>query len=718
MKKYIFVFLFAVSSFANIGQAFALTPEQEADILQRQIIQRQEQERQHIENRQTIKEAEKTRKSREKEGLVKEIGGIKKKGTPVEKGKRKRKRKEIYRFDKIVLKGNKVYSYKKLKKEILNEYIKKPINKENITKLQDQLTNYYICNGYVMARVYFDQNSMRREKNEETGETETVFVIVIEEGKINKLLLEEVKKKSKNDIEKENKREGKIKGFRKKLQLFFAFPFQWKGKTFNMKDFEQGIDQMNRLQSNRVSLDIKPSLQADIKDTGYSDIVIINNQDIDKAGLLGWMKTTFANVSYNNSGTKSTGENVLNINISQDNLLSINDNIYISYSESADSLFFASGNKEKEGVSYGPAHNYKTLDLFNNDEGKLRFNKSLYTSLTFPFGNYTIGANLNYSSYKTTVEGNNASFHITGETLSGNYSIERILYKTKTYRLNLESNVEMRNAESYVRDEKSRTGSRISSNMSLSLNNVIYTKLGTIIFKPSYQRGLDWFGSKRDEEVYGAGGLFKEDPRLQYNLMKAYLYFNTRINMALPLKSKVLKEDGSYAKDEKGKELKVRKKIPLIYTLTLDSQYSFNALYSINQFSIGGEHTIRGFKESGISGDNGFYARNDVKVRLIELVPEKVKKREKVMEILGKMYFSIFYDYGYVEAKYGTEIDKEFNSRDGYMEGCGLKLIYYGDYISWSLTYGRGMGSPDYLRDRDNIEKEKENIYFSITASL
>ena len=42
--------------------------------------------------------------------------------------------------------------------------------------------------------------------------------------------------------------------------------------------------------------------------------------------------------------------------------------------------------------------------------------------------------------------------------------------------------------------------------------------------------------------------------------------------------------------------LKARNKINLNYTLTFDSQYSWNTLYGTDQFSIGGEYIIRGFR--------------------------------------------------------------------------------------------------------------------------
>ena len=113
--------------------------------------------------------------------------------------------------------------------------------------------------------------------------------------------------------------------------------------------------------------------------------------------------------------------------------------------------------------------------------------------------------------------------------------------------------------------------------------------------------------------------------------------------------------------------LKVRNKIGLNYTLTLDSQYSLDTLYGSNQFSIGGEYTIRGFREGTISGDNGYYIRNDLRMSLQQLFPRalintkpmnygnKIKDKQynlSINDALLRTSISIFYDFGYVKNKH------------------------------------------------------------------
>ena len=208
--------------------------------------------------------------------------------------------------------------------------------------------------------------------------------------------------------------------------------------------------------------------------------------------------------------------------------------------------------------------------------------------------------------------------------------------------------------------------------------------------------------------------------------------------------------------------LKVRNKINLNYTLTFDGQYSWNTLYGTDQFSVGGEYTVRGFREGTISGDNGYYVRNDLRIGLQQLFPkvllntkmmnygrtytkeiknEKLKIKNEVSnnskessnleknnqvitktynlnmsinDFLSKAYLSIFYDYGYVKDKYSDTSDKKYNSQSGHMAGTGIALNYYGKYLNWSLTYAKALHSPNYLQSRDGIKKEDHSLYWRI----
>jgi hemolysin activation/secretion protein len=458
-------------------------------------------------------------------------------------------------------------------------------------------------------------------------------------------------------------------------------------------------------------MEIAPSQNENLA-VSASDIIIINNQNPLQSGVSGATRTTFLNLNFNNGGSKSTGANILNLSLSQDNLLAVNDNIYISYSENADSLF--NTDKKDKNLSYGLSRDYPAFDFFNNDGGKKKFSKSLYSSFSFPFGFWSFSAALSYSTYKSSVEGEIAKFHLTGQSLAQTYSADRVILRSKIYRLNLGASLELKDSQSYIRDALSQTASARRNSAALYLNNVLYTKFGTLIFKPSYHKGLGLFGAKTDSRAHSGFDMVDSDPKLQYNLLKFYLYFNAPINIPLLTKNQERQE---------------RNTLPLFYNLTIDSQYSFDALYGNEQFSAGGQYSVRGFKESVISGDNGFYMRNDLRVSLLNIFPDILKEtsvfkrkraflfEESPQTVLSKTQFSLFYDLGYVANKYRTVYDAIYDSQSGFMSGCGISLSYYGRYLNFSLTYSKALSSPEYLQARDGINKEDSSLYWKIGAS-
>lgn len=814
LQIFIVILTLFVIVLSTTSPAYAITP-QEQQLLNQQLIlqQQQEQRRQQEQNRLQIDDIENIRRTRVGSDGIESIdgndgvGG----GTNGNGAGGSSSTSNCIKFNRIELIGNTIYSTKYLQRKVLNKYIDKCINKKNIDDMTNSLMKIYIDKGYSTTRVYFDISKLR---------SDNIFIFVIDEGKVNDIVLnniypekksnkklnkkEESKKESKNTENKKDKDKNKdktnkehntinkeqnkpkedktsfldkYKSFRLKSQTFFAFPFL-KGKEFNLRDFEQGLDQLNRLQSNNATLDIRAVQEIKNEELGIKNEPSAENQrDKNKSNKAKSNKSTLTkakpnksktsskisddlisasdiiinnqksspisfSIGLDNSGNKSTGENLANINLSVDNLIGIDDNIYLKYTQDTDT------------------------------ENNKRYNKSFYSNLSFPLGYWTFNTSINYSKYLTTINGYYTSFHTSGNTLTQMYNIDRVLFRRQLFKINAGTNLTVRDTESYIRNLKSITGSRKSSNINLYLNNIIYTRLGTIIIKPSYQKGLDWFNSKKDDNH---NLMLKTEPKLQYDMVKLYVYYNTRINLPLFTKTQVIDpntnqpimvereiknvklkikneklnkkiknkpsaENQRIKNKESNKEpttqlvpLKVRNKINLNYTLTFDSQYSWDTLYGTDQFSIGGEYTVRGFREGTISGDNGYYIRNDLSINLQQLFPKFILNskimsygsntnisikgknlRLSLNDFLSKAYISIFYDYGYVQDKYSDDSDTIYNSQSGYMAGAGIALNYYGQYLNWSLTYAKALHAPNYLQSRDGIKKEGHSVYWRI----
>jgi len=113
----------------------------------------------------------------------------------------------------------------------------------DIDLLRSRIDKFYIEAGWIMARAYLQPN-----QNIKSG----TLIYIIHEGK-----LEEIKLN--------------FNGTKERLQIATAFPSMIDEVIF-IRDVEQGLDQMNRLQSNRASMTMEP-----VKNKPGRTDILINN---------------------------------------------------------------------------------------------------------------------------------------------------------------------------------------------------------------------------------------------------------------------------------------------------------------------------------------------------------------------------------------------------------------------------------------------------------
>jgi hemolysin activation/secretion protein len=374
-----------------------------------------------------------------------------------------------------------------------------------------------------------------------------------------------------------------------------------------------------------------------------------------------------------NSGNARSGRIKQKFALNQDNFISVNDNIYANYSQS-------------------------------NTGNKSRYSRSLYSSFSMPLGYYTLGASYSYSEYKITTSGVADTIRNFGNTESKNFYVERVLARGQKYKTNLKFDLDLMDTDNYIEDAYQEPSSYNLTVAGISLNNIFYLKKGTLFLQAKYNRGLDKFGAKKD-----GTGLGDNLPRAQFDSFGLYGQF--------------------------GRYFNITPNLPLEYKLTFDSLYSKDSLYGQRKIAIGGLYTVRGFNENVISGDKGYYFRNDFKINVGNLVSNIFRGENNgedgfekfanatsfklynndfsLMNFLNKTSFGVFYDYGYVRNK----VVDDFND-EGYMSGIGAGLTYYHKNFNASLTYSYGLHSPKFLENINLETQDKETIYFSITYNF
>lgn len=203
---------------------------------------------------------------------------------------------------------------------------------------------------------------------------------------------------------------------------------------------------------------------------------------------------------------------------------------------------------------------------------------------------------------------------------------------------------------------KNEVSSRRLSNIEYALPTTIYFDRGVMFAKPSFVNGVKLFGSLEDD------GTFAQ--KAQFEAYKLYLYtgFNFGfVNLAT----------------------------------TFDGQYSRDELFSSDGFYIGSEASVRGFSNDGISGDSGFYIRNDLKFSLSDIF-----KSQNVF--LRDFSPSIFFDYGFVKANNNDEKSE--------LSSMGAKINYRYKILNLSTTYAHPL-------KKENEMSGTPETYFTISIN-
>jgi hemolysin activation/secretion protein len=201
---------------------------------------------------------------------------------------------------------------------------------------------------------------------------------------------------------------------------------------------------------------------------------------------------------------------------------------------------------------------------------------SLSFSLDVPYGFFNFGYRSTYSSYKNTFQSNEFTYSTSGQANSHNLTLNWLFHRDAESKSSLRWDVNYRIEKNYLLGELLTSSSQKLSSVSMALTHSTRFGQGFLTLSPKITVGTDWFGAKKDT-VHDT-----TTPRAQFykgTLTASYSY-------------------------------------PLTHSLLLSStvfgQWSNDTLYGSQRLSIGGEYSVRGFKDTSISGDQGYYWRNDL----------------------------------------------------------------------------------------------------------
>lgn len=462
---------------------------------------------------------------------------------------------------------------------LTQSYLQRCLNLAQINTLVQQVSDWYIERGYITSRAFLTEQDLSH------GELK----LLVLEGQLEKILLDQ----------------------RDDRMLKMAFP-GLVGHTLNLRDIEQGMEQINRLRQQPVQIEILPGSQP-----GYSVVNLTAKPEFPV--MLG--------LGFDNSGQKSTGTGQINGSLTGNNLLGLADQWFMTGARSSD---------------------------FANDHDA----RSVQAGVSLPYGYWLMDYNYSYSDYLSTIDNQGFDWRSSGDSQTHRVNVSRVLFRNSNMKTGLALGLTHRINRNYLNDTRLDSSSRKLTSVSLGVSHSQKLLGGFATLNPSYSRGVPWLGAEDDS------GKASEAPKAEFNKYTL---------------------SGSYY-------------LPLAqnwnYLTSLYGQWTPDRLYGGERLTLGGESSVRGFKEQYLSGDKGGYWRNEVSWTPLSL------------PYLGDISVLAAVDGGYLRH------DPVDAYASGTLWGGAVGLGSRNRYFSSQFTVGWPLAHPSWL------EPDRVSIYYRINIVL
>ncbi|MCL2658192.1 MAG: ShlB/FhaC/HecB family hemolysin secretion/activation protein [Betaproteobacteria bacterium] len=398
-----------------------------------------------------------------------------------------------------------------------------------------------------------------------------------------------------------------------------AFPTH-SGALLNIRDLEQGVEQMKRLPSQEVATRIEPGAEPD------TSVVLIERR---AASLRERLR---GGITLDNSGSMNVGRTVLSAYGAFDNPLGLND------------VFNISGNTNAERPN--ASHRSQSASL----------------AYSIPFGYSTFSISASHNRFAQYVQGTTVRFLSSGDSDTAEGRWQYTAWRSASSKLGFYAALSTRRAHSYLDDVELIVQRRRTTNIEAGVNGKHLIGNGGLEYELGYRRGADWFRAQDDLPTDGAGGI-----TLRPRIWTFSASFNQSFRVA---------------------------QIPWRYSAILRGQQTSDATSSVDQFSIGGRASVRGFDgDNVLLAESGYFVRNELATPL-----------PQVAGIDCSAYL-------------GADIGRVWGPSAQYLVGNKLAGMVIGTRAQWkSLQFDIALATP--LAKPDNFKTQRWNPYLAATYAF
>jgi hemolysin activation/secretion protein len=321
-----------------------------------------------------------------------------------------------------------------------------------------------------------------------------------------------------------------------------AFPAS-AGDVLNVRDIEQGVENMKRLPSQSVAVRLEPG------EAPESSIVYIERKptqlkDRVRGGL-----------TIDNSGGPVLGRAQLSANVALDNPTGLNDVLTANVITNAQA----------------PTESHRS--------------QSLSVSYSVPWGYNLLTANVSDSRFAQYVQGTTARFLSSGRSAVAQFKVQRTVWRSASTKVGVYADISTRHAVSFLDDVEVVVQRRRTTNGEAGISYEQLFEHSSLDLGVSLRRGVPWQGAQDDFDSAATGGL--------------------------TLRPRIWAVDGAWTTAFSLAER------PMQFSTSVHGQFTKNTTLSIDQISIGGRGTVRGFDgDVTLLAENGVVLRNDLSTPL------------------------------------------------------------------------------------------------------
>ncbi|MFD3212099.1 ShlB/FhaC/HecB family hemolysin secretion/activation protein [Pseudomonas sp. LR_7] len=345
-----------------------------------------------------------------------------------------------------------------------------------------------------------------------------------------------------------------------------------------------------------------------------------------------------AGLSRSNDGQKSTGEQQWATTFEWDSPLGL-----------ADQLVLRGG---RDAIS---------------DHQKSSRNAMLYYNL--PFGWWNLTYSYSQSEYRSQAQASGFDFEQTGDSQNHQLRLERVIHRDGLSKTSLNTGLSYLRTNNYIEDSKLGYSSHRLSEAQFAVNHGRRAGGAFVNLDLGMQEGIGAFDAQRENQR-GDFGSRQANAR--------YRKYTATVSFLQPLR--LWGES-------------------LVFSSLVTGQRSEDILFSPQRMSLGSLSSIRGYKDQSLTGDSGYYWRNDLRwsrpVTWSWLYP-----------VFGEYGMALGYDVGAIRNdRYNGEVH-------GRVSSDSLELFARGKHLATSVLFAHSLERPDALSERE------APIYFRLDVFL